>query len=254
MKKNAFNIFLSIIGLFTLVSCQENSLIPDGKDTLDNRNIEAWIFKYWNGSDFYFDSIYNVDGGQIQITEMKLVFSDYEFSLSNNDTINSDTSYGISNLKSISTKIGLLPVGSYTGEHQITVGYDSTTYFYTPLNQVPSELMADGILRNDQGFNHLLIRGKYREDTDTIFWFPTKPFEYQLGGMEFNLHFEKPMSFAVTANNPISIFFNFDIGMLFQNGITPPIISKISSDPNDNDDYTAATALYTNFDQALSLQ
>ncbi|GGH75888.1 hypothetical protein [Phaeocystidibacter marisrubri] len=252
MKKNALFFTLASLMLLSLTSCEEKSLIPDDQKHPDRRNIEAYVFNYWNGGSFYFDSVYAVAGGEIQISDITMVFSDYEFSLSTADTVDADTSFGVANLRKLPTKIGLLPAGTYTGEHQVTIGY-TESMFNTPPSMAPSEIKADGLLRSDVGYNHLLIRGKYRVEGDTINWLPTIPFEYRLGGTEFNVHFERPMSFSVTANNPVSIFFNLQVDMLFQGGLTPPNIPLIVSDPNDNDDYTAATLLFNNLDQALSL-
>ncbi|TNE29810.1 MAG: hypothetical protein EP346_05025, partial [Bacteroidetes bacterium] len=67
MKKNALFFTLASLMLLSLTSCEEKSLIPDDQKHPDKRNIEAYVFNYWNGGSFYFDSVYAVAGGEIQI-------------------------------------------------------------------------------------------------------------------------------------------------------------------------------------------
>ncbi len=249
MKK--FAIASVVLGSLLLASCQEQGLVPDDQRDMDNRNVEAWIYSYWGEELLSKDSVYDLADAQIKITNLTLVMSDYNFSLSTGDTVNADTSYAVAGLPSLKHKLGLLPGGTYTGEHQITVGYDSAAYSM-PYSQAPSELLVNGISRGGEGFNHLVIRGKYRLPDDTVNLEPFMDFEYRLGGQDFNIQFEKPMSFSVTANNPVVIFFNFDVRTLFQGGLSPALIEYIYSDPNDNIDYLAATLLYFNLDQALT--
>lgn len=250
MKK--FTLVSLVFAGLLFTSCEEQSLVPDDQRNPDNRNIEAWIYTYWGTEGFSTDSVYDLSDAQISIESVRLVMSDYNFSLSTGDTVDADTSYTVAKLPGLKHKIGLLPGGSYTGEHQITVGYDSSSYFM-PYDEAPEILMADGIRRGNQGFNHLVIKGKYRLPEDTVNLEPHLDFEYRLGGQDFNVQFERPMSFSVTANNPVAIFFNFDIQMLFQGGLSPAIIEEIKSDPNDNTDYLAATLLYMNLEQSLTL-
>lgn len=245
---------LAGMALLTLVlaSCEDDPLVP-GNVTTDNRNVEAWIYPYWQGDWYKSDTTYMLADAEIKISDIRMVFSDYRFSLSTGDTVDVDTSSTVASIKSREHKIGLLPSGTFTGEHQITVGFDSAGY-YMPYSQASEDLLADGIYRGGSGgYNHLVITGKYRLLDDTVNLAPHLDFEYRLGGEEFNLLFEKPMSFSVTANNSVNIFFNFQIDRLFQGGLSPTVIEEIYSDPNNNTDYLAATLLHMNFEQALRL-
>lgn len=250
MKKFAL---LSAIGLMamTLVSCEETSLIPDGQ-VIDERNVETWIYTYWEGDAFYFDTVYNTVGGEILIEDITLVYSNYEFSLSTNDTVDADTSFCVADLRTLKHKLGVLPGGNYSGEHQILLGYDSLTY-YTPVTDVPSVLTSADIARPNFGYNHLVVRGMYKPEGDTINALPAYPFEWKLAGQDYNILFEKPMNFSVTANNPVTIFFNFNIDGLFGGDLVPQEVPIIISDPNNNDDVTAATQLFTNLEASLHL-
>lgn len=251
MKNSVFTSLL--VGAIALVSCTEQSLVPDDQKNQDDRNIQAYVYTYWGGAYYKADSVYQLNDAEIDIKSIEIVFSDYNFSLSTADTVDADTSYTVANLSSQVHKIGLLPRGTYTGEHQITIGFDSAGY-NMPYSEAPDALLADDIYRGNVGYNHLVIKGKYRELTDTVNLKPHLDFTYRLGGEDFALHFEKPMSFSVTANNPVSVFFNFNIDVLFQGGLSPAILSEIQSDPNNNDDWAAAQFLYANFEQAINLK
>lgn len=254
MKKLTRILPIALFGLVFLTSCEETSLIPADQQNRDNRNIQAYLLNYWGGSAFAMDSVYEINGGSMKIDNIRIVFSDYEFSLSTGDTVDVDTSYTVASIGTQIHKVGLLPAGVYNGEHQLKVGYDSATYFGLPYPLAPDNLLADGIRRANVGYNHLVITGKYRLEDDTINLVPHLPFEYRLGGMEFMKQFEVPMNFAVTANNPVSLIFNLNVDQLFMNDINPVVIEQIMSDPNDNADYTAAETLFSNLDQALSVQ
>ncbi|NVK04718.1 MAG: hypothetical protein HWD92_07835 [Flavobacteriia bacterium] len=244
---------LATLALITLVltSCEDDPIVPGGQNT-DNRNVEAWIYAYWQGAWYKPDTTYFLADAEIEIENIRMVFSDYNFSLSTGDTVDVDTSTTVASFKKREHKIGLLPSGTFTGEHQITVGFDSAGY-NMPYSQASESLLADGIYRGTGGYNHLVITGKYRLLDDTVNLAPHLEFEYRLGGPEFNLQFEKSMSFSVTANNSVNIFFNFHVDRLFQGGLSPAVIEEIISDPNNNTDYLAATLLHMNFDQALEV-
>lgn len=241
---------IAVMAVF-LSSCEERSLIPSGQ-RVDDRNVEAWVYNYWGGSGFKIDSVYALGDAEIRIENIRMVFSNYHFSLSSGDIVDADSSYGIASVKGTEYKIGVLPAGTYTGAHQITVGFDSAGY-NLPYSEAPEALLADGIYRGTGGYNHLVIEGKYRLLDDTVNLTPHLDFEYRLGGEDFNLQFARPMSFSVTANNPIVLFFNFNIDRLFQGGLSPAVLDQIISDPNNNTDYLAATLLHMNFEQALSI-
>lgn len=252
MMKNWLFAPLAALALVGLSSCDESSLVPDDF-VRDERNIEAWVFSYWNGDNFNYDSVYQVTDATISIQSIELAFSDYKFSTTTADTVDADTSFGLGDLSERIFKLGLLPSGTYNGEHQITLGYDSITYF-TPVADAPSEINGEPYARiSNVGYNHLIIKGLYKLDEDTVGTEPYLPFEYYLAGQDFNAHFEVPMSFSVTANNPVSILFNLDVAMLFQGGLSPADRPLIFSDPQDNDDMTAATLLYDNLVQAMTL-
>ncbi|KAB2814818.1 MbnP family protein [Phaeocystidibacter luteus] len=242
---------LALSTLF-LASCEEQSLVPEDQRNMDNRNVEAWVFTYWGGADLKKDSIYTLNDAQIKIENIRLAFSNYEFSLSTGDTVNADTSYGVTSLSSVDHKVGLLPGGTYTGEHQLLLGFDSATY-YMPYTDAPDVLLQNDIYRGTEGYNHMVIRGKYRLLNDTVNLTPHLDFSYRLAGDDFNILFEKPMSFSVTANNPVTIFFNFNVDVLFQGGLSPAIIDEITSNPNNNDDWLASQFLFGNLEQALTL-
>lgn len=253
MKKLGRFVLFALAGTALLTSCTENSLVPEDQRNRDNRNVQAWVQSYWGPDIFSYDSVYAVTGGEIEIESVLMVISDYNFSLSTADTVDIDTTYSVMDMTKQKHKIGFLPSGTYTGEHQIKVGYEEEVFYFLPHSQAPSVLLQEGIQRNIVGYNHLVVKGKYRLDNDTINLKPILPFEYRLGGPEFNIQFEKSMSFSVTANNPINIFLNLDVSKLFA-GLSPVDIQQINSDPNNNDDYLAAQVLYLNLDQALSIQ
>lgn len=234
-----------------LSSCEDDPLVP-ADQAVDNRNVQAWIYPYWQGDWYKPDTTYYLGDAEIKIENIRMVFSNYNFTLSSGDVVDADTSSTVASFKNREHKIGLLPSGTFTGAHQITVGFDSAGY-NMPYSQASESLLADGIYRGTVGYNHLVITGKYRLLDDTVNVTPHLDFEYRLGGPEFNLQFDKPMSFSVTANNPVTLFFNFHVDRLFQGGLSPAILDEINSDPNNNTDYLAATLLHMNFDQALEI-
>lgn len=244
-----FTIFAGLVALmlYSISSCGEKDLLTDEEHNPDTRNVEVWIYSYWGPDVFSFDSVYQVNGARIVITDVKLLFSDYEFAILE-DTVDEEQSYAVASIRNLKHKVGYLPPGTYTGEHQLYAGFDSAVYFSPAI--IGSVTNDADMKRSTFGYNHLVVKGKFISDDDTINVGPVAPFTYRLAGPEFSRLNEVSMSFSVSHNSKVPILINFDIAQLFA-GLSPSEISNIKCDPMNIDDYAAAEILSSNFGQAL---
>lgn len=228
-------------------SCKED-ILDDSVDADAGKNVFLDTYYYWDGGLFNKDSTYIVPGAFIQIDQISILYSNIAF-INEGDSMDIGDFSAVSTLNVLSTPIGYLEPMSYSGTLYINAGLDSAAS-NTPPSVSPegsAQIQNPSLFRgNLQGYNWLVVSGRYKDISDTTSGAPSEPFEYVLGTNEFHSTFSRSANFLLENAREAHFSATVDIQKLM--AYSPSDVPFIYADPTDNDDFTKAQNLHTAFE------
>lgn len=246
MKKFALGTLL-LSSLALLNGCKED-ILDETVDADAGKNVYIDVYYYWNGEVFDKDSTYLVPGAFIQIDEVSILFSNTAL-INEGDSADIGDFTAVANLNSRSVAIGFLEPMSYSGRLYVNAGLDSLA------SATPPSVSPDGSAQkqnpslfrgNGEGYNFLVVSGRYKEISDTTGAEPSTPFQYVLGTNEFHSTFTREANFLLENAREAHFAATVDISKLII--YDPTQVPFIYGDPTDNDDFTKAQNLHSAFE------
>ncbi|GAB5557240.1 MAG: hypothetical protein SchgKO_14530 [Schleiferiaceae bacterium] len=246
MKKIALSSLL-ILSIAFMNSCKED-ILDESVDANAGKNVFVDVYFYWDGDLFEKDSTYFVPGAFVQFDEVSVLFSNTAL-LSEGDSLDIGDFSATSTLSNGSAAIGFLEPMAYSGDLYINAGLDSLASAIPPAASPEGSAQEQnpGLYRgNLQGYNFLVISGRYKELTDTTNAEPSIPFRYVLGTNEFHSTFTRQANFLLENAREAHFPATLDISKLMI--YDPTEVPFIYGDPTDNDDFTRAQNLHSAFE------
>ena len=246
MKNFTRIIALFALSVFTLTSCVK-SILTDEEASLDNRNIELRIANYWGNTYFNSDSVYNKNGANFKIDDIKLLLSNFYVDNSG-DTVIDYSSFTLTTTKRSNHRIGLITDPSISGGIGYLVGLDSIANATSPGNWSSGEVLSNGSIYSNSkiGYNFITVSGRAFNPNKPNETSPSLPFKWVVATNTLTSEQSIKRSFSVPTGKQVVIDARLNVDLLFDD-LSPVDIPSIKSDPADADDFANAVTLSDNF-------
>lgn len=244
MKKLAF-----LVAAITLFAACEKSIPVVDPTALDNRNIYARVYKFWNNSVLDTSEVLTINGSLVKLDHMYITLSGFEYvSYDGMDTVRTETDLTMVDLLATQeVKLGYLPRGSYNGHLYYNIGLDSTRAHTAPENFEETNPLRGGLVWNggDVGHSFLQIEGRIFDGADTTFTTPKDQLVWRIATEDMVITRREAKNFNVTDGMDVFFVINLDVEKLFS-GLIPAMNPVILSDPADGGDFNMAGILRDN--------
>lgn len=238
------------VAAMIMVSACERDIPMVDPTALDNRNIYARVFKFWEGAVLDKSQVLSINGSFVKLDHIYLTLSGYEFvSYDETDTIRTEADLTMVDLLGAQTvKLGFLPRGSYNGWMYYNVGLDSARAHAAPETLEADNPLASGLVWNgpDLGHSFLQIEGRIFDAADTSFTTPKDLLVWRVATEDMVLPRAERRNFSVANAMDVTFVINLDVDKLFA-GLQPGSTPVINSDPADAADFNLAGILRDNF-------
>lgn len=244
----------------TTVACVD-SIIDDGYEP-ETRNVVLQHYFYYGDGLMNANKTHVMGNAEVQFTDCALAVGDYWFEDQWTDTIHLggepvDFDPGVASIQSPSVPVYLTYAekGLYTGKHKWKLGLDSAQQAVKPSGYGEEHQMAhEGMFKGDgEGYHGLVIRGKYRELTDTIDTIPTTDFYWAVPAENFSDIFQKQGSFNIgfEGNVKLNVTIRMDSVLV---GFDPLLLDEIIGNTGDPIDDMASDYLRDQFINYYQIQ
>lgn len=250
--KKLTSLIILLAGLVAFNACKDD-IIDNSVDPSEGKNVFLDVYHYWNGNLLSKDSIYEIPGGKVKITNVKVLYSNFVL-INDGDSVDAGKYFGMSTLNNNIVPLGNIEPMSYSGDMYISAGLDSLHSALPPVSQPVGSPMAEGSTYRGglDGYNFLEITGYFKDGADTSNSAPSEPFKWVLGTKSFNSTFQRPANFVLANAKEAHFAANIDVRLLMI--YNPAQVPMINCDPTDADDFAKATDLFNAFnDDAFTL-
>lgn len=244
--------FALLFGM-TLVSVACVNQILDDDYTPDDRNIVLQHYFYFGDGLMNSNRTHEMGNAEVLFTDCALVVGGYWFEDQWGDTLHTAGEPvafdpGVAAISRDPVRVAYAEKGLYTGGHRWTLGLDSAQQAVNPGGYGTEHPLAhEGLFKGDgEGYHGLVIRGKYRELTDTIDTIPTTDFYWAVPAENFADVYHKNGSFNIGFEGQVNI--NVVIRMdSVLNGFDPTLLDEIIGNTGDPIDDMASDYLRDQF-------
>ncbi|MGY8964406.1 MAG: hypothetical protein ACKVKW_01555 [Flavobacteriales bacterium] len=253
---------LSLIAI-VIVACN-TTIIPTDQEPEDRNIVLRHFFYYGNGlADT--TTRFEMGNAEVKFREVALVFSNYYFTDHLGDTLLPDFSDSInppvfdpvvsSIVHGTDVLLFSMPKGTYSGDHHFRMGLDSAQDFKGPgAYGSEHDLAIADIYRGDNdGYNGMLIKGLYRDVSDTVNLAPYLPFTYRIPAQGMMDDWSKQMMFNITSEVKLNMNVVVRLDSVLR-GFDPLVVDDIMGGNVDVLDEVLSDLLHTQLLDSYKIQ
>ena len=256
--------FLSLSLIATVfVACNTN-IIPEGQEP-ETRNIVLRHFFYYGDGLADTTTRFAMGNAEVKFREVALVFGNYYFTDHLGDTLMPDYSDSLnppvfdpvvsSIVHGTNVLLFTMPKGTYSGDHRFRMGLDSAQDLKGPgaFGSEHDMAIADLYRGENEGYNGMLIKGLYRDVSDTVNLAPYLPFTYRIPAQGMMGEWNKQMMFNITSEVKLNMNVVIRLDSVLR-GFDPLVVDDIMGGNVDVLDEVLSDLLHTQLLMSYKIQ